>query len=108
MKTIRPILFLLLLGLPRDFYAQGFINLNFESAVIVTNGSSGIPVVVASSAIPGWTPTGYLGPNYILSNSASTGSSSVSILGTNGFRGWRNYSRWACFDKTDREVESFG
>ena len=25
-----------------------------------------------------------------------------------GFRGWRNYSRWACFDKTDREVESFG
>jgi hypothetical protein len=25
-----------------------------------------------------------------------------------GIRGWRNYSRWACFDKTDREVESFG
>lgn len=64
--------------------SQGFVNLNFESAVLITNGSTQIAIVVASNAIPGWTATGYLGPDFILCGSASAGSSSVSILVTNG------------------------
>jgi hypothetical protein len=67
--------------------AQGFTNLNFESATITPDPSSPYypNAVYASSALPGWTATGFIGPNEILYNSASTGATSVSILGVNGF-----------------------
>ena len=66
--------------------SQGFVNLNFESAIITPDPSSPYypNAVYASNAIPGWTATGFIGPNDILYNSASLGSTSVSILGTNG------------------------
>jgi|GEM_PF-3616338 len=59
MKIARPILFALLVFLPCYLRAQSFVNLGFESAVIVTNSSLGYPFIVASSAIPGW--TAYIG-----------------------------------------------
>lgn len=66
--------------------SQGFVNLNFEDATIVPDPSSPYypNAVYASDAIPGWTATGFIGPNDILYNSASLGSTSVSILGTSG------------------------
>jgi hypothetical protein len=71
----------------RSGQAQGFVNLNFENAIITPDPSSPYypNAVYASNAIPGWTATGFIGPNEILYNSASAGSTSVSILGTNGF-----------------------
>lgn len=67
--------------------SQSFINLDFESAVIISDPSSPYypSAVFASGAIPGWTATGFIGPSDILYNSASLGSTSVSILATNGF-----------------------
>src|ERR1700733_3713498 len=66
--------------------AQGFVNLNFEDATIIPDPSSPFypNAVYASDAIPGWTATGFIGPTDILYNSASLGSTSVSILGVNG------------------------
>ena len=80
------VLFLLGVGGERGF-CQGFINLNFEDATIIPDPSSPYypNAVYASSAIPGWTATGFIGPSEILYNSASSGSTSVSILGVNGF-----------------------
>jgi len=70
----------------KNCLSQGFVNLDFESAVIIHDPSYGSPYVVyASDAIPEWTATGDLGPNDILYNTASTGATSVSILGINGF-----------------------
>jgi hypothetical protein len=68
-------------------FSQGFINLNFEGATIIPDPSSPYypDAVYASDAIPGWTATGFIGPTDILYNSASLGSTSVSILGTNGY-----------------------
>ena len=68
-------------------FCQGFANLNFENATITPDPSSPYYpyALYASSAIPGWTATGFIGPNEILYNSASTGATSVSILGVNGF-----------------------
>jgi len=68
-------------------FSQGFVNLNFENAVITPDPSSPYypNAVYASDAIPGWTATGFIGPTDILYNSASLGSTSVSILGTSGF-----------------------
>lgn len=68
-------------------YSQGFVNLDFEDATIVVDPSSGVYpyAVYASDAIPGWTATGFIGPNDILYNGPSAGSSSVSILDTNGY-----------------------
>jgi len=68
-------------------FSQGFVNLNFENAIITPDPSSPYypNAVYASDAIPGWTATGFIGPNDILYNSASLGSTSVSILGTSGF-----------------------
>jgi hypothetical protein len=64
--------------------AQGFLNLNFESADIITNGAPEYQAV-ASDAIPGW--TAYVGGNaqtYIVYNTISLGATSISILGANG------------------------
>jgi hypothetical protein len=68
-------------------FPQGFVNLNFENAIITPDPSSPYfpNAVYASNAIPRWTATGFIGPTDILYNSASLGSTSVSILGTNGF-----------------------
>jgi len=64
---------------------QGFVDLNFERAVIVTDPA--VPFypygVYASNAIPGWTAFGFISPNYILYNDISLGATSVSIVGTN-------------------------
>lgn len=70
----------------RNASGQSFVNLDFEDATIVPDASSPYypNAVFASDAIPGWTATGFIGPNDILYNSASLGSTSVSILGTSG------------------------
>jgi hypothetical protein len=78
----------LVIGMPLGF-SQGFVNLNFESATIVQDTSSIFypHAVYASNAIPGWTITGanFLGPDEILYDTVSTGSSSISLFDTNGF-----------------------
>jgi hypothetical protein len=65
-------------------HAQSFVNLNFESAVIVTNGAPQFEVV-AADAIPGWiADVGGSSQTYIVYNTVSTGATSISILGTSG------------------------
>ncbi|MGD0251556.1 MAG: PEP-CTERM sorting domain-containing protein [Verrucomicrobiota bacterium] len=69
-------------------FSQGFVNMDFEDAIITPDPSSPYyPIAVyASDAIPGWIATGcFLGSSDILYNGPSLGSTSVSILGTNGF-----------------------
>jgi hypothetical protein len=87
MKLISIIFTAVLFSLAEACFAQGFVNLNFENATIIPDPSSVYypNAVYASNAIPSWTATGFIGPNDILYNSASLGSTSVSILGTNGF-----------------------
>jgi hypothetical protein len=68
-------------------FSQGFVNLDFESAVITPDPSSPYypNAVFASDAIPGWTATGgFLGPNDVHYNTVSLGSTDISILGTSG------------------------
>jgi hypothetical protein len=64
---------------------QGFVNMNFEQAIIVTDPS--VPYypygVYASDALPGWTAVGFLSPNYITYNALSLGATSVTLCGTN-------------------------
>ena len=64
---------------------QGFVNLNFEQAIIVTDPS--VPYypygVYASNALPGWTTIGFLSPTYILYNDISLGATSITLCGTN-------------------------
>src|SRR5450756_1045521 len=63
---------------------QGFVNLGFESAVIVSDPSSPYRnAVYAANAIPGWTATGFLSPD-IFYNDLSLGSTSVSLFGPGG------------------------
>lgn len=63
---------------------QGFINLNFEQAVITPDPSSlYYPYAVfASNAIPGWTALGFISPRDVLYNDISLGAASVSLFGT--------------------------
>ena len=65
--------------------AQGFVNLDFEKAVIVTDPS--VPYypygVYASYALPGWTAVGFISPTYISYNALSLGATSVTLCGTN-------------------------
>jgi hypothetical protein len=88
-KTIKIVfmIFTMLALENRYCFSQGFINLDFEEAVIVPDSSNPYSpnAVYASDAIPGWTPTGFTGPTWVLYNTASAGSTSVSILGTSGF-----------------------
>lgn len=70
--------------------AQGtFQNLDFERATIVPDPSSVYYpyAVYAINAIPGWTPTGFLGTNVILYNAISLGATSVSLYGLNSTGG---------------------
>lgn len=74
-------------GLCCNGHAQGFVNLNFEDAVIVLDASSSYYpyAVYANDALPGWTIyNGFVAPNEILYNTISLGAPSVAILGTNG------------------------
>jgi hypothetical protein len=68
-------------------FSQGFVNLDFENAVITPDPSSPYYpyAIYANDAIPGWTATGcFLGSKDILYNAPSLGSTSISILATNG------------------------
>jgi len=73
---------ILLAGLTK-IYSQSFVNLNFESSVIVTNGAPQFGVV-ASDAIPGW--TAYLSgvpQTYIIYNQVPGSDAAVTLQGTN-------------------------
>ena len=63
---------------------QGFINLNFEQAVITPDPSSSYYpyAVFASNAIPGWTAVGFLSPQDVVYNDVSLGATAVSLFGT--------------------------
>ena len=76
-----------MLLLCRSALAQGFVNLDFESADLSAYGAGPAQVPIAD-AIPGW--TGYLGNNLqtsVLYNSLDIGSANLAILGTNNSLG---------------------
>ena len=68
--------------------AQGFINLNFESAKFTPHPAGG-SFVYASNAVPGWTPyfDGFAN-DYVSSNGISLGGPQVSIETTNNVQGY--------------------
>jgi hypothetical protein len=61
-------------------YSQGFINLDFESATIITSGSPSL--VLAAQALPGWT-AGFPSDAVILYNTVSIGGAALSIHDSN-------------------------
>jgi hypothetical protein len=70
----------------RSASGQGFVNLDFEDAIIVPDPSSSYYpyAVYTSDAIPGWTVAGnYLGPNDIIYNDTSLGAPTVALFGLN-------------------------
>lgn len=79
-------LVLMLVVLWQDAQGQGFVNLDFENAVIILDTSSPFypNAVYASDAIPGWTAIGFIGPNDIYYNNLTLGAPCVSIVDTNG------------------------
>jgi len=85
MKIIKPFLLIILFILVQNGQAQGFINLNFESAQIVHDPSGGYPESsYASNAIPGW--TAYISgvpQTDIIYNSVPLSAPSVTLQGTN-------------------------
>lgn len=67
---------------------QSFINLDFESARRIVPDQSNYLypyAVYATSAVPGWTVSGFLGTNDLLFNNYSLGAPSVSLFGTNSY-----------------------
>ena len=84
MRIVSAIFAILLLIGNRLGFAQGFVNLDFEDATLAYDPDYGPNAVYASDALPGWTVTGYSGPTAVLYNTASAGSTSVSILGVTG------------------------
>ena len=84
MKSNSFIVCILLLGAVECF-SQGFINLNFENAVIKTNGAPQ-GAIIASNAIPGWTAyNNGVSQTYIAYNDVSLGAAGISLHGTNSF-----------------------
>lgn len=83
MKSVKyKILFMLSLALPNAGYAQGFVNLDFESADLSGFGAGPVP---SGDAIPGW--TAYIGTTAqteIIYNELSLGAPTVAIFGTGG------------------------
>ena len=75
----------------RNVHGQGFVNLDFEDAVIIPVPSSPYYpyAVYASDAIPGWTilPGNDLGTNEITYNDLSLGSTAIALLGTDNHFG---------------------
>ena len=85
MKTVKNSIYLLLLISVQHGKTQGFVNLDFEDAVITHDPASPYAnAVYASEALPGWAATGFIGPTNVLYNGSSAGSTSVSILDING------------------------
>ena len=83
MKTITLILLTALLFIARLGHSQSFINLNFEGAVINTNGAPPFSVV-ASSAILGWTAyIGGIAQTYIVYDTIPLAAAEVTLQGTN-------------------------
>ncbi len=88
MKFLPSILATLLVGMSPGF-AQGFVNLDFESAIIKVDPSGGYSwSVYANRAIPGW--TAYIGGtpiNDIWYNDVPLGAPEVTLQGTNNILG---------------------
>jgi hypothetical protein len=83
MKTIAFIQLLALLPLTQNSSAQGFVNLNFESANVSAYGP-GPTAVPATNGIPGWTAyVNGISQAYIPYNTVSLGAPSVDLEGTN-------------------------
>src|SRR5476651_290237 len=85
MNTIKSqILTVLFIVLFQNGHAQGFVNLDFEDAVITSGGH---PFeAVASDAFPGW--TAYISgvpQTYIVYNTVPLGAAEVTLQGINGF-----------------------
>lgn len=80
MKTGNKILVLLLLAICQMGNAQGFINLNFESTTLITNGSPG--TVSTTIGLPDWNAfIGGISQSTILYNNGTLGNSAIAILG---------------------------
>jgi hypothetical protein len=83
-------IFFAALLLCQSSHAQGFINLNFENATIVSDDPPHLVTIYANSAIPGW--TAYFGSSPLTSISYSTlslGGANVSLIDTNNSSGLR-------------------
>lgn len=63
---------------------QGFYNLDFEEGAVVLDTSSPYypHAAKASSALPGWTVGGFIGPSTVFYNDASLGEPAVSLFDT--------------------------
>jgi hypothetical protein len=88
MKIMKQLPLVAFLVFARGVSAQGFVNLDFESATIVPDTSSPYypNAVYASDAVPGWAVGGFLGPNEMFYNTISVGAPNVSIVSSaNGF-----------------------
>ncbi len=85
MKLLRAVCFVALsIVLARNAQGQGFVNLNFESAVINTNGAPQY-TCVASNAIPGWTAYFQGTPQtYIVYNTLSLGAAAIDLESSGG------------------------
>jgi hypothetical protein len=84
MKTIPTLLLIILISFFRDVYAQGFVNLNFESATITPVFPPLTSTIVANNAIPGWTAYfGGVAQTSISYNGFSLGGATVSLGDTN-------------------------
>jgi len=88
MKTWAKLLFALLI-LCRSGHAQGFVNLDFESATVTVDNSQGSPFCYATNAIPGWTPyIAGLPQTDVAYNGLSGGGAQVNLEGTNNTFGF--------------------
>ena len=90
MKLLRIVCFVTVsLTLLQSVSGQSFVNLNFESArfrIVPDQSSYLYPYAVyATSAVPGWAVSGFLGTNDLLFNEYSLGAPSVSLFGTNAY-----------------------
>jgi hypothetical protein len=83
MKTIKNgTLIILILIIKQNIGAQGFVNLDFESANVSGYSAGSVP---ASDAIPGWTAyISGVAQSSILYNDATLGDAAVSLQGTSG------------------------
>jgi hypothetical protein len=84
MKKVIAILLGIFLGAVESTLAQGFVDLDFENATIVSDSSSSFYpyAVYASDALPGWTIAGgFLGAGDIFYNDQSLGAPSIALFG---------------------------
>jgi hypothetical protein len=80
-RTINAILSVALLGLVQNGFAQGFVNLNFDSANL--SGYSRLDFVPITNALPGWTAYPAYPDGTIVYDGISTGGAGISIVDTN-------------------------